>query len=178
MRIAYAGRLDPMKAPLDWLRALRIAAELGAEFEAVWLGDGPLNDSFHSLVDELGLCKQVRAPGFVANRSTLLHELRLAHVFVFTHVTPESPRCLLEALVCGTPIVGYNSAYAEELTEGFGGGAFVPISDWQALGEKIAALSRNRAELVELIGKAAANGKRFNDEAVFRERSELIRRHS
>jgi glycosyltransferase involved in cell wall biosynthesis len=178
MRIAYAGRLDPMKAPLDWLRALRVAAKLGAEFEAVWLGDGPLNDSFHSLVDELGLCKQVRAPGFVANRSTLLHELRLAHVFVFTHVTPESPRCLLEALVCGTPIVGYNSAYAEELTEGFGGGAFVPIGDWQALGEKIAALSRNRAELVELIGKAAANGKRFNDEAVFRERSELIRRHS
>jgi glycosyltransferase involved in cell wall biosynthesis len=178
MRIAYAGRLDPMKAPLDWLRALRVAADLGAEFEAIWLGDGPLTDSFHLLMDKLGLRKQVRAPGFVANRSILLHELRLAHVFVFTHVTPESPRCLLEALVCGTPIVGYNSAYAEELTEAFGGGVFVQIGDWQALGEKVAALSGNRSELVKLIGKAAENGKRFNDKAVFRERSELIRRHS
>jgi glycosyltransferase involved in cell wall biosynthesis len=177
LRIAYAGRLDPMKAPLDWLRALRAAADLGAEFEAVWLGDGPLNDSFHLLMDELGLGKQVRAPGFV-DRSTLLHELRLAHVFIFTHVTPESPRCLLEALVSGAPIVGYSSAYAEELTEVFGGGAFVQIGDWQALGEKIAALSGNRSELVKLIDKAAENGKRFNDEAVFRERSELIRRYS
>jgi glycosyltransferase involved in cell wall biosynthesis len=177
LRIAYAGRLDPMKAPLDWLRALRVAADLGAEFEAVWLGDGPLNDSFHLLMVELGLGKQVRAPGFV-NRSTLLDELRLAHVFVFTHVTPESPRCLLEAMVSGAPIVGYSSAYAEELTEVFGGGAFVPIGDWQALGEKIAALSVNRTELVNLIDKAAENGKRFNDEAVFRERSELIHRHS
>ena len=38
LRIAYAGRLDAMKAPLDWLRALGAARDLGAEFEAVWLG--------------------------------------------------------------------------------------------------------------------------------------------
>jgi hypothetical protein len=68
--------------------------------------------------------------------------------------------------------------YAEDLTDAVGGGAFVQMGDWQALGEKIAALCRNRAELVELIGKAAENGKRFKDEAVFRERSDLIRRHS
>ena len=66
------------------------------------------------------------------------------------------------------------SAYAEDVTSGRGGGAFVPIGDWQALGRKIAELDKNRWSLADLIAKAAENGKRFNDEAVFRERSELI----
>ena len=178
LRIVYAGRLDPMKAPLDWLRALGAARDLGADFEAVWLGDGPLHDDFHACLDQLGLRDYVRAPGFVSERATLLAELRRAHVFVFTHVTPESPRCLLEALISGSPIVGYQSAFAEELTSGRGGGAYVPLGDWQALGAKIAELWSNRARLAGLIFEAAENGSRFNDEAVFRERSELIRRYS
>jgi glycosyltransferase involved in cell wall biosynthesis len=178
LRIAYAGRLDPMKAPLDWLRALGTARDLGAEFEAVWLGDGPLHSEFQASIDQLGLRDRVRAPGFIAERATLLAELRRAHIFVFTHITPESPRCLLEALVSGSPIVGYSSAYAEELTTGRGGGAYVPLGDWQALGAKVAQLARDRSRLAGLIVEAAENGSRFNDEAVFSERSALIRRYS
>ena len=178
LRIVYAGRLDPMKAPLDWLRALGAARDLGADFEAVWLGDGPLHDDFHACLDQLGLRDCVRAPGFISERVTLLAELRRAHVFAFTHVTPESPRCLLEALISGSPVVGYQSAFAEELTAGRGGGAYVPLGDWQALGAKIADLAGNRSMLAGLISEAAENGSRFNDEAVFRERSQLIRRYS
>jgi glycosyltransferase involved in cell wall biosynthesis len=178
LRIAYAGQLDPMKAPLDWLRALGAARDLGAEFEAVWLGDGPLHDDFHACLDQLGLRDYVRAPGFISERATLLAELRRAHLFVFTHVTPESPRCLLEALISGSPIVGYRSAFADELTADRGGGAYVALGDWQALGAKIAELASDRSRLAGLIAEAAENGSRFNDEAVFRERSELIRRYS
>jgi glycosyltransferase involved in cell wall biosynthesis len=178
LRIVYAGRMDPMKAPLDWLRALRAALDLGVELEAVWFGDGPLHDDFHARLAELDLREHVRAPGFVGDRATLLTEMRRAHIFVFTHVTPESPRCLLEALVSGSPIVGYQSAYAEDLTAGRGGGAFVPVGDWQALGNKIVELANDRSQLAGLVVEAAENGKRFNDEAVFRERSELIRKYS
>ena len=37
----------------------------------------------------------------------LLRELKARDVFVFCHKIPESPRCLIEALQCGVPIVGY-----------------------------------------------------------------------
>jgi glycosyltransferase involved in cell wall biosynthesis len=178
LRIAYAGRLDPMKAPTDWLSALAAARDLGAEFEAVWLGDGPLHDEFHARLEQLGLRECVRTPGFVSDRATLLAELRRAHLFVFTHITPESPRCLLEALVSGLPIIGYRSAFAEELVSDRGGGSFVPVGDWRALGAQIAELAQDRVSLTSLIVEAAENGRRFNDEAVFRERSQLIRRYS
>lgn len=178
LRIAYAGRMDAMKAPIDWLHALRAARDLGAEFEALWLGDGPLYNDFHACREQLGLGNHVRAPGFFSERAGLLAELRNAHLFLFTHITPESPRCLLEALVSGSPIVGYQSAYTAELTAVRGGGAYVPLGDWQTLGAKIAELARDRSRLAGLIVEAAANGSRFNDETVFHERSELIRRYS
>lgn len=178
LRIAYAGRLDPMKAPLQWLRALAQARDLGVDFEAVWLGDGPLNEEFHALIDQLRLRTRIRAPGFV-DRSTLLDELRRAHLFVFTHITPESPRCLLEALVAAAPIIGYDNPFARDLcANGYGGGAFVPIGDHQALGEEIASLAADRTLLQQLILQASENGKRFNDQAVFEERSQLIRKYS
>ncbi len=178
LRIAYAGRLDPMKAPPQWLRALARARDLGVAFEGVWLGDGPLRDEFHALLDSLGLTSLVRTPGFVG-RPTLLDELRRAHLFVFTHVTPESPRCLLEALVAGAPIVGYDNPFARDLcADGHGGGAFVPVGDHQALGNAIAKLAADRTRLRQLIQEAAENGKRFNDQAVFAERSQLIRKYS
>jgi len=178
LRIAYAGRLDPMKAPLQWLQALAHARDLGVAFEAVWLGDGPLREEFHALVDQLGLGRLIRAPGFVG-RSELIEELRRAHLFVFTHVTPESPRCLLEALVSGAAIVGYDNLFARDLcANGHGGGAFVPIGDDQALGDEIARLATDRVRLRQLIQQAAENGKRFNDQAVFEERSQLIRKYS
>lgn len=178
VRIAYAGRLDPMKAPLEWLRALARVRDLGVTFEAVWLGDGPLREEFQALLDELGLRSRIRTPGFVG-RAELLDELIRTHLFVFTHVTPESPRCLLEALVAGAPIVGYDNPFARDLcSSGHGGGAFVPIGDYQALGDQIAGLAADRTRLQVLIQQAALNGKRFNVHAVFEERSQLIRRYS
>jgi hypothetical protein len=178
IRVCYAGRLDPMKAPLDWLKAIATARDLGANMKATWLGEGALRPQVDAEVKRLRLEETVLLPGFVSSRPKLLEELRLSHLMVFTHVTPESPRCLLEALISGTPIVGYESKYSSDLTTGLGGGSFVPMHDWEALGRRIADLIANRTKLKCLMREAALNGKRFNDKAVFSERSDLIRQFS
>lgn len=96
---------------------------------------------------------------------------------LFTHITPESPRCLIESLICGTPIIGYQSSYVQDLVRFEGGGEFVGNGDCQGLGELLAQLSTDRQHLKQLIKAAAVNGKRFNDQAVFRERSEIMKRY-
>lgn len=96
---------------------------------------------------------------------------------LFTHITPESPRCLIESFVCGTPIVGYHSLYAEDLVQELGGGLLVPIHHWKELGELMATLSNNRQQLITLIQSAANNGLRFNDESLFQERSKFIKQY-
>jgi glycosyltransferase involved in cell wall biosynthesis len=175
LEICYLGRMDPMKAPLDWLRAIAFARDHGAAIHATWYGDGSLRDDVHQLIAELQLEQVVTTPGFVRDRALLMNAVQRAHLTVFTHVTPESPRCLLESLVAGTPIVGYKNAFAVDLTNGHGGGSFVPVHDWQALGERIVELAADRRKVADFIQEAAENGRRFNDDAVFLERSELIR---
>jgi glycosyltransferase involved in cell wall biosynthesis len=148
---------------------------MASNVNATWFGEGAMRSEVEGEVKRLQLQGVVALPGFLQNRDRLLDELRSSHLIVFTHVTPESPRCLLEALVSGTPIVGYESEYSSDLTAVFGGGSFVPMHDWEALGKRIADLASDRTILKTLIRDAAKNGRRFNDGAVFAERSELIK---
>lgn len=170
LRVCYTGRLDPMKAPLEWVKAIAAA---GRGVEATWFGEGAMLEEARAECARLGV--QVRFAGFVADRAELLAEVRRAHVLMFTHVTPESPRNLLEALVCGTPIVGYANAYAAELLAGLGGGELVPLHQFGQLGTVVAELAGDRARLAQMVRAAAANGRRFTDAAVFAERSELVK---
>lgn len=176
LRICYAGRMAPMKAPLDWVRSIGKARDLGVQVQATWLGDGELREDMEQQIAELGLEDCIELAGYESDRNRLLQHLRAAHLMLFTHVTPESPRCLIEAFVSGTAIVGYHSRYAEDLTQE-GGGALLPIHDWQKLGEQLQMLWSDRNYLRRLIAQAAAKRSQFNDKAVFRERSELIKKH-
>lgn len=176
LRICYAGRLEAMKAPLEWVRAIGVARDLGVNLEAIWIGDGSLFKQVKELVKELDLENCIYLSGFESDRTKLLQTIKKSHLMLFTHITPESPRCLIESLICGTPIIGYQSNYAEDLVKDRGGGLFVPLQNWQELGRAIASLWQNRQKLAQLIQAAGNNGKRFHDEAVFLERSELIKK--
>jgi glycosyltransferase involved in cell wall biosynthesis len=135
-----------------------------------------LLDDARTRVRELGLENSIRFDGFVSDRSAVLGFLRGLDMFLFTHVTPESPRCLIEALISGLPLIGYASSYARELVSHRGGGQFSPIGDSGALAENLIRLARNREELKRLTSEAANGRGIYNDEAVFAHRSELIKR--
>ncbi|MCU0568873.1 MAG: glycosyltransferase [Oculatellaceae cyanobacterium Prado106] len=176
LRICYTGRMVDMKAPLQWVRAIGEARRLGVELQATWVGDGELRQEMQQLIEELGLKDCIELTGYESDRQKVLQQLRDAHILLFTHITPESPRCLIEAFISGTAIVGYSSHYAEDLTRQ-GGGAFVPTHCWNQLGQLLQELWQDRCRLTQLIQQAADQGHHFNDEAVFLERSQLIKQY-
>lgn len=175
LELCYVGRLDPMKAPIEWLQAIATARDLGAQIKATWYGEGSLLAAAKAETRRLNLDTIVTFPGFIASRAELLQRIRAAHALVFTHVTPESPRNLLESLVSGTPILGYDNPYAVDLLRSHGGGAVVPVHDIKALGKLIATIASDRERLAEMTIQAAQNGRRFTDAVVFTERSALIK---
>lgn len=177
LRIVYLGRADPMKGPHDWLEVLRLASVAGVDFQAVWLGDGSELERMRAQISILGLSDHVMTPGFSKDREDVLMALREAQLFLFCHKTPESPRCLIEALVSGTPIVGYEGAFARDLIHDHGGGVLSPLDDRNRLADHVIALAKDPARLSDLILKAAKDGEPYDDESVFRHRSELIREH-
>jgi colanic acid/amylovoran biosynthesis glycosyltransferase len=180
IRIGYVGRAHPMKAPLQWIDAIAKAVKVvGAErIEAVWLGDGPLLEDARAKVRELNLQGCIRFAGFIGDRAEVLAFLRHQDVLLFCHVTPESPRVLIEALISGLPLVGYESSYARELVGQRGGANLSPIGDSDALAANLIRLANSREELRRLTREAAASREIYNDEAVFAHRSELIKQYA
>ena len=173
LRIIYAGRVHADKGPKDWIETLaRLAGRI--DFTAHWYGDGPLLNAMRHEVAERGLADRVAFPGAVDDRGALLAAMADADIFLFCHKTPESPRCLVEALLSGTPIVGYGSAYPEDLISAHGGGILTP-SDPAALAEAIVKLAGDRARLATLYRAAAADGFPMVDSALFAHRAALIR---
>lgn len=173
IRIVYAGRVHPDKGPGDWVEALgHLSGRL--PFTATWHGDGPLLDDMRKRVAERGLADRIAFPGNCPDRERLMAAVRDADIFLFCHKTPESPRCLIEALLSGTPIVGYRSDYSADLIAGHGGGVLT-AHDPAALAEAVLALARNRDRLAELFAAAAADGFPMVDSAVFQHRATLIR---
>ncbi len=177
LRICYVGRAADMKSPFDWLHAVHRVYKAGVDLQATWVGHGPLLLKMKSLAQELGIADRVHLVGFVSDRSKILQTMREHHIFLFCHKTPESPRCLIESLVSGCPIVGYSSPYPQGLISQCGGGVFAPMNDWRKLADQVIELNSDRARLSKLTRSAAQSGQFFDEETVFQARSNLIKKY-
>jgi glycosyltransferase involved in cell wall biosynthesis len=177
LRVVYAGRMEDLKAPLEWVRSIEMAVREGARIRATWIGSGSLFGEVSEYIRQKGLEPFIHLAGLEADRAVVLEKIRRAHVMAFTNKAKESPRCLLEALVSGTALAGYGSDYSRHLLKDYGGGLLTGRHDPSELAKLLLYLDQDRAALGRLIGEAARNGRRFTDEGVFRHRCELIKTH-
>ncbi len=178
LRIIYVGRADEMKGPIDWLDVIARAIRTGVPLKATWIGDGPLLSAKRDHAGRTGITEHVTFAGHVGDRRRILSEMRQAHLFLFCHKTPESPRCLIESLVSACPIVGYESDYAAGLIKEEGGGRLSPLNDIDRLAELVADLNADREGLAQLVEAAAKAGRRFDEETLYRHRAGLIAAHA
>lgn len=175
LRIRYLGRIIKIKGPLEWLKVLIEARSHGVEFNAVWMGEGEMENDLKLEISKMGLSKCISIIPYVSNRKTVRQFLEDTDIFLFTHLSLESSRVQKEALNHGAPIVGFYSAFAEELVSKAGGGVFSPMGNIKALARLIAELDRDRLRLSELISRAAQDGGRFSGKKVFAERANSIK---
>jgi glycosyltransferase involved in cell wall biosynthesis len=170
LRVVYAGRAHREKGIFDWIETLKLAHDEGVKFDATWFGDGPDLDAAIAAAKDLPGC--IHFPGSVANHQELISKLKQFDLFLFCHKTPESPRCLVEALVCGLPLLGYDSPYPRDLISVHGGGVLTAPHRPSDLANILAGFPSNSRDLTE---RAIKDGADFNDESVFRHRSDLMR---
>lgn len=174
LEVVYAGRVEEIKGPDHWVAAIGGAVRDGAAIRARWYGTGTLYDAQKERLPALGLEKIVTFKGFVAHRQ-MLHEIRTADLFLFTHMTEESPRCLIEALAAGLPLVGFDNAYVRDLVGDSQAGLFVPRGDSAALARALTELAADPERLAAMAREARKVAEPLNDEDVFRHRSDIIK---
>jgi glycosyltransferase involved in cell wall biosynthesis len=151
------GRLVPKKGFSVLLAACRALTAQGVDFRLTLAGDGPERGKLREIIDRGGLVYRVRLPGAVPHRE-VARLMAAADLLVMPSLIAPSgdrdgiPNVILEALVCGVPVVASAvSGIPEVIQDGDTGWLTVP-GDAEALARVLAAAladpgeARRRAE--------------------------------
>jgi len=146
-RLVCVARCNPEKGLPVLLRAARLLADEGLDFQLRLIGDGPERRALESLAAELGLDGRVRFEGWRSG-----DEIRAAIVesraMVLSSFSEGLPVVLMEALALRRPVVGTDVGGISELVLPGRSGWVVPAGDPRALaGAMRAVLSRPAPEL-------------------------------
>jgi glycosyltransferase involved in cell wall biosynthesis len=149
--ILCVGRLhDAQKRLSDVLRALAL---LPSDWRLEIAGSGPDRETLERLAAELGISDRVSYLGFVARGSELRDLYHRATVLALPSAYEGLPMVLLEAMSCGTPVVGSDIAAIAEVIDHERTGLLVPV----AKPERLAAALRSAVARHEELGAAARN---------------------
>lgn len=132
--ILGVGRLTAQK---DFTTLIRAFAYLNQQHSArlMILGEGEDRAKLESLVKSLDLEQQVSLPGFIDNPFPYMKQ---ASVYVLSSCFEGMPNTLLQAMVCGTPVVSTDCpSGSREVLEDGKWGQLVPVGDVEAMAEAI-----------------------------------------
>ncbi len=112
------------------------------------------------------------AAGFVKDQVLLAEYYSIADVFVCTSLADTMPNTILDALACGTPVIGFdNTGIPYTAQEPIG--RFVPTGDVDALCEVVNAAERKTRELSDACRSYALS--RYSPEVYYQSMQEVYR---
>ncbi|HEY4221246.1 MAG TPA: glycosyltransferase [Myxococcota bacterium] len=176
LRLAFSGRLEPMKGADHLLLVARALYQRRVPFTLSIYGDGSLRDPIARAIEAEGMSSRVFLRGSVPFDDVLVPTMKSeVDVFLCCHRQSDPSCTYLETIGCGVPIVGYNNrAFAGVLRLG-NVGAGVPIDDVDGCADAIAELHHDRRRLARMIERAAAIGRKHSFEREFAERVDHLR---
>jgi glycosyltransferase involved in cell wall biosynthesis len=132
--ILAAGRLTTQKNFSGLIQAFKKVHEK-VPSRLIILGEGELRGELELMVDKLGLKSDVYLPGFVDNP---FKWMRNASLFVLSSCWEGLPNVLIQAMVCGTPVVSTDCPTGPaEILENGKWGRLVQVGDNELLVDAI-----------------------------------------
>jgi glycosyltransferase involved in cell wall biosynthesis len=135
-RIVAVGRLTEAKGYDVLLDALRLVHDRGqGAVELILVGAGPLEDELRRRIQAASLADHVVLAGFQRNPLPLM---RTADLFCLASIYEGMPNVLVEAMLCGVPILATDcESGPREILEGGRFGRLVPPRDPEPLADAI-----------------------------------------
>ncbi len=150
--ILFSGRLSVQKAPNELLLAwARLRRELGASWQLVLVGDGPLGAELHKQADVLGITDSIVFAGL---QTDMYLWMGAADIFVQCSRTEGMSNALLEAMATGLPVVTTPVSGSKALVSASNAGIVISASVGTDLAAAIRKLALD-ADLRASMGRAA-----------------------
>jgi glycosyltransferase involved in cell wall biosynthesis len=140
--ILAAGYLSPKKGFGDLITACGFLRDWKLQFKCVLIGDGSERKKLMKFRKQLGLENEVEMIGDVSI-DILRSWYHKATIFVMPSLIPSDgstdglPTVVIEALACGTPVIGTNTAGIPEIIVDGQTGLLVPASNPNLLADRI-----------------------------------------
>jgi glycosyltransferase involved in cell wall biosynthesis len=147
--IGWAGRLTPIKQPLDLVRA---AAAVDGSL-LVLAGDGDLRGDVVRLAEQLGVTDRVRLLGYVEDLGDWYAAF---DALLLTSLNEGAPVVAIEAQAAGVPVVATDAGGTRTVVADGETGFVVPIGDVEALADRLRRLRDDPALRAQLgsVGRA------------------------
>lgn len=150
--IGWAGRLTPIKRPLD---LVRVAAAVDGSV-LVLAGDGELRADVEALARELGIDDRVRLLGYVEDMGSWYAAF---DAFLLTSANEGAPVVAIEAQSAAVPVVATDAGGTRTVVDHQETGFLVPVGDVEALADRLSQL-RDDVGLRMRLGAAGAERMR------------------
>ena len=151
-QILWIGKHVPGKGGEYMITAFSQFSKTYPEYSLLMIGKGPLKDQVLSQIDDLGLSTRVTMIDFVPN-DELPAIYAESMVFVLSSLAEGIPKTLLEAMVCGLPVISTNIPHLVSLVDDCG--IVVPMMNSTAISEALVRLIENP----KFMAKCGVNGR-------------------
>lgn len=143
--LGYVGRIVPEKGLMTLLQALAHIREL--PWRLVMVGAGPFAAQFDAQAAALGLTDRITRAGFVPHEQAPQYLSAFDLLVLPSETQPnwkeQFGRVVIEAMACGTPVVGSDSGEIPNLIRDTGGGLVFKERQPQDLADRLATLIRD-----------------------------------
>lgn len=173
IRLVHVASLNSVKDQPTLLRALRLLADGGRNFELDVVGEDTLGGRIQALAATLDLAARIRFHGFLTQRA-LRPVVEAAHIAVVSSRHEAGPLVLLEAAAAGVPTVGTAVGHLAEWSPH--AALAVPCADPAALAAALAAVIDDEDLRMRLASEAQRNAVREDADYTARGFNEIYRR--
>ena len=143
--IGTVGRMDPVKDPLNLVRAfiqaLQLAPAKRERMRLVLVGDGALYSEARTMLQQAGIAHLAWLPG---ERNDVPDILRGLDCFVLPSLGEGISNTILEAMASGLPVIATDVGGNRELVDDKVTGELVPAGDPHALAQRMLTYARDR----------------------------------
>jgi len=142
LHLGYVGQLIPRKGLADLLQAFNLLWQRFPDSKLTLIGEGSQRSELEALAKTLPAASAISFLGFRGDRIVLLKDF---DAFALTSSLEGIPRCLMEAMAVGVPVVAYDIPGVDQLITHESTGLLAPLGDWQQLANHLIRLAAEPA---------------------------------
>lgn len=164
--VLCTGELNPNKNQKTVVRAMQEIVKTDKEVMLLLAGNGAEDENLQNQINELGLAEYAKLIGY---RTDLERYVNMCDVAVSASIREGLGMNLIEAMICGKPVVAAENRGHRELVKHDVNGYLVPPFDYVAFAEKILKLKHDSALYARIAAQNIESVKPYCTENVKKE---------